>query len=96
MDGTSQSGVRAGKELVAFAEAAVQRDPVSIANAADALRGALSDEALVDAAGVISNFQRMVRIADATGIGLGEQMEQSTVDFRDDLGIEAFARVSEC
>jgi len=44
---------------------------------------------VVDAAGVISNFQRMVRIADATGIGLGV-FEVPSADMREALGINAF------
>ena len=48
----------------------------------------LGPEAMVDAAGVASNFERMVRIADSTGIELGDLLEQATADVRTVLGLE--------
>ena len=48
---------------------------------------------MVDAVGVASNFQRMVRIADSTGITLGN-FEAITEDIREDLGINAYARAA--
>ena len=48
----------------------------------------LGPEAMVDAAGVVSNFERMVRIADSTGIELGDLLEQATADVRTVLGLE--------
>ena len=48
----------------------------------------LGPEAMVDAAGVASNFERMVRIADSTGIELGDLLEQASADVRDALGLE--------
>lgn len=51
----------------------------------------LSVEAMIDAAGVASNFQRMARISDATGIVLGDY-EASTADLRENLGINRLAR----
>ena len=44
---------------------------------------------MVDAAGVVSNFERMVRIADATGIELGAFLSEQTADARQSLGLEA-------
>ncbi len=52
------------------------------------MTAALGAAAMVDAAGVASNFERMVRIADATGIELGDQLEQSSADVRATLGLE--------
>ena len=40
------------------------------------------------AAGVASNFERMVRIADSTGIELGDLLEQASADVRTALGLE--------
>ena len=51
----------------------------------------LSPEAMVDAAGVASNFERMVRIADSTGIPLDERMEVLSREVRDALQLERFA-----
>ena len=42
---------------------------------------------LVDAAGVIGNFQRMVRIADSTGIPVDGRMAEMSEGVRDQLGL---------
>ncbi len=42
---------------------------------------------MVDAAGVVGNFQRMVRIADSTGIPVDGRMAQANADVRDLLGL---------
>jgi hypothetical protein len=87
----AETGIEAGDELVAFAEAAVGGDPASIATARDALRARLGPEATVDAAGVVGNFQRMVRIADGTGIPLDAPVLVLTDDFREEIGLDDFA-----
>ena len=46
--------------------------------------------ALVDAAGVVANFQRMVRIADATGIPVDPYIAERTGPVSKTLGLEAF------
>lgn len=64
-----------GRELIAFAEDIVSGGdtlPTSRATVA----ATLSPAAMVDAAGVASNFERMVRIADATGIELDARMDE--------------------
>jgi hypothetical protein len=43
---------------------------------------------MIDAAGVASNFERMVRIADATGIELGDWFEQRSAGVRAVLELE--------
>jgi hypothetical protein len=52
--------------------------------------GEIGPEALVDAAAVASNFMRMVRIADSTGISLDAPMEVLSQDLRAELGIDRF------
>ena len=89
MQRDAQSGVDYGKELVAFVEAVVARDHDAIETARNQLAQVAGINATVDTAGVISNFQRMVRIADSTGIGLGN-FETVTEDIRHSLGIESF------
>lgn len=69
------SGVAHGEALIAFAEAIVGRDPAAVARARQRLADDMGVAAMVDAAAVASNFERMVRIADGTGIPLGEQLE---------------------
>ena len=46
--------------------------------------------ALVDAAAVIGNFQRMVRIADGTGIPLDKPVAMISADVRDELKLNEF------
>ena len=55
-----------------------------------AVADALGEAALVDAAAVIGNFQRMTRIADGTGIPLDDMVVAMTTDLREELGINEF------
>ncbi len=50
----------------------------------------MSAEAMVDAAAVASNFQRMVRIADSTGIPLGGGLDTFSKEVQKELGLERF------
>ena len=52
---------------------------------------ALGVAAMIDAAAVIANFQRMVRIADSSGIPLDEPVLMMTQGIRQQLGINQFA-----
>jgi len=83
-------GVPQGELLVAFAEATVATDDAALAQARASLLAALGPAALVDAAAVTSNFERMVRIADATGIPLDDPVEIMTAGVRAELGIDRF------
>ncbi len=83
-------GIVYGEKLTAFADAAVAGDPATLASARDALRDAAGSEALVDAAAVLGNFERMVRIADGTGIPLDEVVHTMSGDFREGLGIDSY------
>lgn len=84
-------GVQHAAELTAFAEAAVRGDAAALATARDALRNKAGSAALVDAAGVVGNFERMTRIADATGIPLDAPSALASSDFRNKLGLHRFA-----
>lgn len=84
------SGVPHGDVLTAFAEASVRGDEPALARAREALRDAMGPAAVVDAAGVIGNFQRMVRIADGTGIPLDRPVAVFSADLRQELGIDEF------
>jgi len=59
-----------GVALLRFAEAFASRDESRLDRARTELLAEAGAEVLVDAAGVAANFQRMVRIADSTGIPL--------------------------
>jgi len=84
------SGVRHGAALVAYAEAALGADEAALDKARGAVLAGLGPEALVDAAAVIGNFQRMVRIADSTGIALDAPLDLLTGEMRRELGFEGF------
>ncbi len=84
------SGILYGEQLIAFAEAAVRGDVTELAEARDALRTVASSEILVEAAAVIGNFQRQVRIADGTGIPLDGVIVGASDDFRQEMGLNDF------
>ena len=86
----ASSGVEHGQLLIAFAEAMVGEDDDTLTHIRHAVIEALSPAALVDAAGVASNFERMVRIADATGIPLDARMAALSQEVRDTLHLERF------
>ena len=86
-----RSGVPHERELLALAEAVVRGDDAALEVArADAL-AVLGPDGFVEAAAVASNFERMVRIADATGIPLDSPLDAMTASLRADLGIDRFA-----
>ena len=97
-DPAVESGVPHGRALLEFASAAagVAAGTAAGAGAGDAqlvrtreaLRSEMGDAGVADAAAVASNFERMVRIADAIGIELGDWMESFTADVRADLALE--------
>ena len=89
MDGGVDSGVPHGAALVRFAEAVLTGSGSEREAARRALVDAMGAEALVDAAGVVSNFERMVRVADATGISIGPMTAEGFELVRA-LGIERF------
>ena len=89
MDADVDSGFPHGASLARFAEAVVVGNDAERAAARRSLADAMGAEALVDAAGVISNFERMVRIADATGIAIGPMAEEDLELVRA-LGIDRF------
>jgi hypothetical protein len=80
--------------LAGFAAAVVGRDDAVLARAREGLIAAVGPECFVDAAGVVGNFERMVRIADATGIPLDAPIAALSSDLRDELGLAAFRSAS--
>ena len=91
-DPEAESGVPHGRVLLDFASAATGRDDAHLAEARRALREELGESGVADAAAVTSNFERMVRIADSTGIVLGDWMESYTAGVRADLGLDRLRR----
>lgn len=68
----------------------VQGDAESLPKTREALRRALGNAALIDAAAVVGNFERMVRVADGSGIPLDEELEIYTQDIREELDLGRF------
>lgn len=86
----TDSGVPYGSLLTAFAEAAVRRTE-ALPGLRERIAADLGVQELVDAAGIVANFQRMVRIADGCGIPLDEFTKDATDDCREDLGLHEYA-----
>ena len=86
----TESDVASGEALLHFAEVALGDDQAAIKQARDTVIEELGEAAMIDAAGIIANFQRMVRIADGTGIPLDEPVAMMTQDLRSDLGINEY------
>jgi hypothetical protein len=86
----ASSGVAHAETLVAFTEALVAEDEEALARARAEVREKLGPEELVDAAAVASNFERMVRIADATGIPLDGPLDLMSADLREELDLSRF------
>jgi hypothetical protein len=76
---------------MAFADAMVGTDDQTLATARAALVAAMGAAAMVDAAGVVSNFERMVRIADGTGIPLDAPMARASEDIRAMLDLQSLS-----
>jgi hypothetical protein len=73
-----------------FAESLASRDEQALATARSELQAVAGDEVLVDAAGVAGNFQRMVRIADSTGIPVDGVMGALSNTIQDELNLRRF------
>jgi len=89
-EAAATSGIPNAAELIALAEAIVSREAPALTQAREALRRSMGEEALVDAAAVAGNFQRMVRIADGCGIPLDTPLQLISAEVREELGINAF------
>jgi hypothetical protein len=87
---TTPTGVAHERELLAVAEAVVRGSEAELTEARRAALAALGPEGFVAAAAVAANFERMVRIADATGIPLEAPLHAISGSLRAELGIDAF------
>ncbi|ETX05485.1 MAG: hypothetical protein ETSY2_22680 [Candidatus Entotheonella gemina] len=89
------SGVAHSDVLLAFADAIVAADDRVLQHTRHGVLEAMGPEAMVDSAGVASNFERMVRIADATGIPLDDRMAKASKEVRETLELERFLAFKE-
>ncbi|MCY4453144.1 MAG: hypothetical protein OXC01_14430 [Immundisolibacterales bacterium] len=87
-DPALESGVPNGRALLDFASAVAGGGDAELERSREALRSAMGDAGVADAAAVASNFERMVRIADSIGIELGDWMETFTEGVRSDLVLD--------
>jgi len=78
--------------LLAFADAVVGGDAAALTGAREAVRQAVGDAGLSDAAAVIGGFDGITRIADAAGIPLEPDKAAASKDFFDALDIGRFRR----
>ena len=90
-DVTFIEGIPNSEALLKLANAFMGNDQAALAAARKFLADDMSPEAMVDAIGVASNFQRMVRIADSTGIPSEETMMVMSEDPCETLGINDYA-----
>jgi hypothetical protein len=91
-DGASAeaSSISGAGALVGLVEASLSAEEDAGIEARARVRRELGSEALVDAAAVIGNFERMTRIADATGIPLDAPVNIMTESLRAELGIDHY------
>lgn len=82
------------KALMNFAEAFARRDELALVDARAQLLKEAGAAVLVDAAAVAANFQRMVRIADSTGIPLDARNVALSVNVRKELDLQRFDTAS--
>jgi hypothetical protein len=92
MRGDPGSDVPHGGALLAFTDAALGHDAAALDRARDAVRSAVGEAGLSDAAAVIGGFDGITRIADATGIPLEPEKATQTADFFAALDIGRFRR----
>ena len=85
------SGVAHAERLIALVDAMVGAEDAALARARARVLDDVGAAALVDAVAVAANFERMVRIADGTGIPLDAPVAIATTDARAALGIDAFS-----
>ena len=92
-DCTEIKGIPHSEVLLKFSNAFMENDTDALTRARQQLANEMSPEAMVDAAGIASNFQRMVRIADSTGIPLvsmGDDMDVMVEELNEQLGINKY------
>ena len=84
------SSVPGAGALVGLVDATLSADGGDGDAARERVRRELGSDALVDAAAIIGNFERMTRIADATGIPLDPPVNVATEALRAELGIDDY------
>lgn len=94
VNGESTSGdgdVAHARALADFAGAIALRDDAALVQSRNSLEQQAGPEVVVDAAAVAANFQRMVRIADCTGIPLDTATGAMSAGVRKQLDLGRFS-----
>lgn len=89
-DPTVDPLLEGGRELIDFVDAVHRGEGADVAAARSALRRRLGDDATVDAAAVIGNFNQMNRLADGAGMPVGPGRLRQTEQLRAQSGIARF------
>ena len=76
--------------LIRFCDTFLGGDEEAFSEARAVLVAQMGEAAMVDAAGVVSNFQRMDRIADSTGIPSDAPMMIEQQEFVDQLSLDKY------
>ena len=76
--------------MIEYADVFMSRDAEQLAIVRDKLEKALGADKLVDASGVASNFQRMARIADGTGIPMDPGSYEDELEIIKKLDLEKY------
>ena len=84
-------GIAHSKILIEYSDTFMSRDAEALADVRQRLEKELNVQAVIDAAGVASNFQRMDRIADGTGLRSDDQIRDLQQDLVDQLGLDQYA-----
>ena len=93
-DTTWIEGIEHSGALLHFADAFMGDDETNYLEARRALADEMGVEAMVDAVGVASNFQRMDRIADSTGIPSDAALVVMMEGLNEELGLNEFVSAS--
>ena len=78
----------AGVELLDFVDAVLLGGDVD--GVRSRLEAVVGRAGVVDAAGVVGNFEMMNRVADATGMPVSRGSRRANADLIEDLGLERF------
>ena len=91
---TEIPGVPHSRAIFRFVDSFLSKNPDELAAARKLLVEEMGSEAMIDTAGIISNFQRMTRIADSTGIPTqswgDENLDRISADLDQSLGIDQY------
>jgi len=87
----ADSAVPETEALVPFADAVILGPIENVESCRALLQERVGHEGVVDAAGVIGNFQRMNRIANAGGLSLDGPAALLSADIRDELKLDTLA-----